>query len=76
MYFLTEQLVYHTRIVIVDNCYLVLGSWWKGLPSLKVQSLVYNIYDILDKAVFKWVDVKAHILIFLCNMFPDNIMKC
>ena len=63
----TEQLISHTRTVLVDTTASPQGSDGRVIPVSEVHKLLTNIYDILDSEVSNWVGNRVHILAYLFN---------
>ena len=48
-----EQLIYHTRIALVDTIASLQDSAWGMIPIAEMHELLTKINDILDNAVCK-----------------------
>ena len=63
----TEQLLFHTRTVLIDIIASLQGSDGGVITASEVHELPTKIHDILASAVSNWVGNMAHILACLFN---------
>ena len=70
-----DQLMSYMWNAIMDSFTSFQDSDRIVIPILETHDLQSNIHDLLDKAVSNWVGNTVHILAFLHNLLPDNVMK-
>ena len=63
----TEQLISHLWVALLDTLSSLPKAEGDVIPVSEVHELLLQIYDILDKAVSKWVGNSTHILAHLFN---------